>query len=260
MTFSAWPSAVMRVTTAAVPAAGREEWVAMNGRRPAAVLFDMDGTLVDSEKIWDVALHELAVRAGGALSPAARRAMIGSSMATSMRILRDDLGQPDRPEPPDVAWLTDRVFALFRQGLVWRPGASELLRAVRAAGLPTALVTSTGRALVEVALETIGRANFDAVVCGDEVTRPKPDPEPYRLAAELLGVAIEDCVAIEDSPTGVASAVASGAAVLAVPAELELPSTDGIHLRESLEGVDPAYLARLLTRELSQSGRRAGPP
>jgi HAD superfamily hydrolase (TIGR01509 family) len=138
------------------------------------------------------------------------------------------------------------VFELFGQGLVWRPGALELLRAVRAAGLPTALVTSTGRRLVEVAMQTLGRENFDVVVVGDEVKMPKPDPEPYLTAARLLGVPIEECVAIEDSPTGLASAVASGAAVLAVPAELELPPTDGVHLRDSLEGIDPAYLASLL--------------
>jgi HAD superfamily hydrolase (TIGR01509 family) len=221
----------------------------MNTQRPAAVLFDMDGTLVDSEKVWDIALRELAVRAGGELSDAARHAMIGNSMATSMRLMREDLGQPDRPEAPDVAWLNARVLELFADGLVWRPGACELLHAVRVAGLPTALVTSTGRALVEVALKTIGPENFDVVVCGDDVRMPKPDPEPYRTAATLLGVRVEDCVAIEDSPTGVASALASGAAVLAVPAELELPPTDGVHLRTSLVGVDPAYLANLLVNE-----------
>jgi HAD superfamily hydrolase (TIGR01509 family) len=219
------------------------------------VLFDMDGTLVDSEKVWEIALHELAERAGGRLSPKARHAMIGSSMANSMRILREDLGQPDRPEAPDVQWLTDRVFELFAEGLVWRPGAMELLHAVRFAGLPTALVTSTGRRLVEVALKTLGAENFDAVVVGDEVRMPKPDPEPYRTAAALLGVPIEECVAIEDSPTGVASALASGATVLAVPAELELPATDGVHLRSSLVGVDPDYLAQLLvSRGLLQPG------
>ncbi|MFC3738404.1 HAD family hydrolase [Paractinoplanes deccanensis] len=228
----------------------------LNARRPAAVLFDMDGTLVDSEKVWEIALHELAARAGGTLSPEARHAMIGSSMANSMRILREDLGQPDRPEAPDVEWLTGRVFELFGEGLVWRPGAMELLQAVRLAGLPTALVTSTGRRLVEVALKTLGAENFDVVVVGDEVTMPKPDPEPYRTAAALLGVPIEECVAIEDSPTGVASALASGAAVLAVPAELELPPTDGVHLRTSLVGVDPDYLANLLvTRGLLQPER-----
>jgi HAD superfamily hydrolase (TIGR01509 family) len=227
----------------------------MNYSTPAAVLFDMDGTLVDSEKVWEIALHELAARAGGTLSRPARHAMIGSNMAESMRILREDLGQPDRPEAPDVEWLTTRVFQLFAEGLVWRPGALELLRAVRAAGLPTALVTSTGRRLVEVALDTLGRENFDVVVCGDEVTMPKPDPEPYKTAARLLGVPIEDCVAIEDSPTGVSSALASGAVVLAVPAELELPPTDGVHLRTSLVGVDPTYLASLLTRERLLSER-----
>jgi HAD superfamily hydrolase (TIGR01509 family) len=205
----------------------------------------MDGTLVDSEKVWDIALNELAERAGGRLSVPVRQAMIGSNMARTMRLLREDLGQPDRDEAADVEWLTDRVFELFGRGLVWRPGALELLHAVRAAGLPTALVTSTGRKLVEVALDTLGRENFDVVVCGDEVTAPKPDPEPYRTAAALLGVPIEACVAIEDSPTGLASAVASGAAVLAVPAELELPETDGVHLRESLAGVDLAFLAAL---------------
>ena len=228
----------------------------MNAQHPAAVLFDMDGTLVDSEKIWDIALRELAVRAGATLSDEARLAMVGGSMASSMRTFRADIGQPDRPEAPDVKWLTSRVFHLFREGLVWRPGAAELLRAVKAAGMPTALVTSTGRLLVEAALDTLGRENFDVVVCGDEVSLPKPDPEPYRTAAKLLGVAIEDCVAIEDSPTGVASAVASGAVVLAVPAELGLPPTDGVHLRLSLVGVDPAYLANLLiTRRLLPSER-----
>jgi HAD superfamily hydrolase (TIGR01509 family) len=226
----------------------------MNAQQPAAVLFDMDGTLVDSEKVWEIALQELAAWAGGKLSPAARAAMVGTSMAASMRIFREDLGQLDRPEEPDVKWLTSRVFNLFREGLVWRPGAAELLRAVKAAGMPTALVTSTGRLLVEAALDTLGRENFDVVVCGDEVTMPKPDPEPYRAAATLLGVRIEDCIAIEDSPTGVASAVASGAVVLAVPAELELPPTDGVHLRRSLVGVDPGYLANLLvTRRLLPS-------
>ncbi|MFD1369669.1 HAD family hydrolase [Actinoplanes sichuanensis] len=211
------------------------------------MLFDMDGTLVDSERIWGVALSELAVHAGGVLSDSARLAMVGTSMARSMELFRDDLGQLGRPEAPDVEWLTVRVQELFAGGLVWRPGAMELLHAVRAAGIPTALVTSTGRRLVEVALRTLGPENFDVVVCGDEVERPKPDPEPYRTAAGLLGVPISACVAIEDSPSGVASAAAAGAVVLAVPAELELTPVDGVHLRSTLTGVDPAFLAALLT-------------
>ncbi|MFI1988700.1 HAD family hydrolase [Actinoplanes sp. NPDC020271] len=209
------------------------------------MLFDMDGTLVDSEKLWGSALEDLAVHAGSRLSTEARLAMVGTSMPVSMAIFREDIGQPGRPSAPDVAWLTERVAELFADGLVWRPGAQELLLAVREAGLPTALVTSTERRLAEVALKTLGAENFDVLVCGDEVARPKPDPEPYLTAARLLGVPIGECVAIEDSPSGVASAVAAGARVLAVPAEVELPSHDGILVRSSLAGIDPAFLATL---------------
>lgn len=220
--------------------------VPLSSHHPAAVLFDMDGTLVDSEKLWDVALQELAREYGGELSAEARRSIIGTAMAESMRILHDDLRQPERDPEISAAWINARILELFRTGLRWQPGAFELLRAVRVAGIPTALVTSSPRALVEVALDTLGRDNFDTVVAGDEVVAAKPHPEPYLTAARLLGVPIERCVAIEDSPTGVASALASGAAVLAVPAEVALASTVGVHQLESLTGADLELLATLL--------------
>ncbi|MEV0157177.1 HAD family phosphatase [Micromonospora sp. NPDC050686] len=210
------------------------------------MLFDMDGTLVDSEKLWDVALTELAETYGGTLSDAARRAIVGTSMAVSMRILHDDLGQPERDPQVSAAWIDARILELFRTGLRWRPGALALLHAVRAAGIPTALVTSSGRPLVEVALDTLGRDSFDAIVCGDEVGSAKPHPEPYLTAARLLGVPIGRCVAIEDSPSGVASALAAGAAVLAVPAEVPIEPADGVHQLESLTAADLELLAALL--------------
>ncbi|WBB70871.1 HAD family phosphatase [Micromonospora sp. WMMD812] len=210
------------------------------------MLFDMDGTLIDSEKLWDVALQELAQTYGGTLSDAARRAIIGTSMDASMRILHDDLGQPERDPEASAAWINARILELFRTGLRWRPGALALLKAVRAAGIPTALVTSSGRPLVDIALDTLGRDSFDAVVCGDEVDAAKPHPEPYLTAARLLNVPIERCVAIEDSATGVASALAAGAAVLAVPAEVPLPATEGVHQVESLTAADLELLAALL--------------
>lgn len=220
----------------------------LTGQHPAAVLFDMDGTLVDSEKLWDVALHELAARYGGSLSETARRAMVGSSMADSMAILHADLGQPWRDAAVGAAWLEERVAELFVEGLRWRPGALALLRAVRAAGIRTALVTSTARSLVEVALNTLGRDSFDVVVCGDEVSDTKPHPAPYLTAARLLDVPIGRCVAVEDSPTGVASALASGAAVLAVPHDVPIAAADGVHLLESLDSADLTLLAGLLPR------------
>jgi HAD superfamily hydrolase (TIGR01509 family) len=217
-------------------------------RRPAAVLFDMDGTLVDSEKVWDVALTELATRYGGVLSPAARRAMIGTDSARSMAILHDDLGQPWRDAAAGAAWLEARVAELFAEGLEWRPGALALLRAVRAGGIPTALVTSTVRQLVDVALATIGPEHFDVVVCGDEVAATKPDPTPYRMAAQLLGVPVGECVAVEDSPTGVASARAAGVAVVAVPSEVAIAETEGVLLLATLADVDLTVLTTALPR------------
>src|SRR5688572_7672483 len=120
-------------------------------RLPAGVLFDMDGTLVDSEKVWSVGLDELAAHLGGDLSEAARHAMVGTNMSQSMDILHTDLGVVADPVE-SVRWLEEQVAELFGGGLVWRPGAAELLAGVRAAGVPTALVTATHRHLVEVAL------------------------------------------------------------------------------------------------------------
>jgi HAD superfamily hydrolase (TIGR01509 family) len=218
----------------------------MGGAELEAVLFDMDGTLVDSEKVWDIGLRELAHRYGGELSVPARTRMIGTSMAESMDILHTDIGQPDRDPLQSVRWLERRVAELFAAGLVWRPGAPDLLAAVRAAGIPTALVTATRRHLVDVALTTIGAHNFDIVIPGDEVDQTKPHPEPYLTAAAKLGVDAGRCVAIEDSPTGVASARAAGCVVVAVPCEVALTDAREVVLVDSLDLLDVVTLRRLV--------------
>jgi HAD superfamily hydrolase (TIGR01509 family) len=214
--------------------------------RLKAVLFDMDGTLVDSEKVWSIGLDELAQAYGGTLSATARAAMIGTSMAESMAILHADLRQPWRDEAVSVSALENRVKELFDGHLVWRPGARELLAQVRAAGIPTALVTATRRHLVEVALRTIGADNFDAIVCGDDIVDTKPDPAPYLAAAAALAAPIGGCIAIEDSPTGVASAVAAGAKVIAVPSEVDLSHLASVTHLDSLVGLGVADLEALL--------------
>ncbi|TQS40464.1 HAD family hydrolase [Cryptosporangium phraense] len=213
---------------------------------PAGVLFDMDGTLFDSEKLWDVGLEELAHHLGGELSQAARTTMIGAPLAMSMEILHADLGRPDLDIATSGAWLEDYMRELFRTALVWRPGARELLAEVRSAGIPAALVTATRRNLVEVALDTLGRENFDAIVCGDEVEHSKPHPEPYLRAASLLGLDAGDCVAIEDSVNGTASAEAAGCPVLVVPSEAPVPAGARRVQRESLVGVGLSELAAVL--------------
>jgi HAD superfamily hydrolase (TIGR01509 family) len=212
-----------------------------------AVLFDMDGTLLDSEKVWDVALDDLASWLGGELSASARRRMVGSSLARSVAILHGDLGIEADPESSG-AFLTERTAELFRTALVWKPGAEELLDAVHAAGIPAALVTSTHRRLTEIALDTLGRENFAVTICGDEVRRPKPHPDPYLRASELLGVQPQRCVVIEDSPLGIAAAEAAGSVVVAVPSEVEIAPAPGRTIWPSLVGVSVPDLIALVPR------------
>ncbi len=212
------------------------------------VLFDMDGTLLDSEKIWDVALEDLAHCLGGELSARARQRMVGSSLGRSMAIVHDDLGLDADPECSG-AYVTERTAELFRTELVWKTGARELLVAVHDAGIPAALVTSTHRRLTEIALDTLGREYFAATVCGDEVPRPKPAPDPYRIAAALLGADPRACVAIEDSPLGIASAEAAGCAVVAVPSEVPIERAPTRTVLPSLAGITVADLTGLLARD-----------
>nr|WP_308202781.1 HAD family phosphatase [Crossiella sp. SN42] len=214
---------------------------------PAAVLWDMDGTLVDSEKVWDISLDDLAAELGGTLSLATRKAMTGSSQDRTITMLFTELGRPHDPAEMAAAsaWLTKRTGELFSAGLPWRPGALAALRLVRASGLPTALVTSTQRDLTELALDSIGREFFDLTLCGDEVGRTKPHPEPYLTAAERLGVEPADCVVVEDSPTGVTAAAAAGCTVLVVPCEVPVEPGPRRVFRDTLAGLDLATLAGL---------------
>lgn len=203
---------------------------------PAAVLWDMDGTLVDSEKVWTVSLHDTARRLGGTLSQGARDAIVGSGIPSTLKIMFDDLGLPHDPGrmAETERMILDRTAELFADGLEWRPGAQDALRMVRDAGWPTALVTNTGRGLTETALDGIGREHFLVVVCGDEVPRGKPDPDPYLRAAQLLGVDAARCLAVEDSPTGAQAAERAGAAVLVVPCDVAVPGGPGRVHRDSL--------------------------
>lgn len=209
-----------------------------------AVLFDMDGTLVDSEKLWDVAMHAFYERHGGVLTAQVREATVGGSAENVMALVFDDLGLDPHPEAlaESADWLHEYTGELFERGLPWRPGARELLEKCVVAGVPLALVTNTRRELAERALKTIGSHYFTVTVCGDEVPDGKPHPAPYQRAAALLGVTPADCLAIEDSVVGVASADAAGCAVLVVPNDVEVP--DGPRRRhfDSLAGLGVADL------------------
>jgi HAD superfamily hydrolase (TIGR01509 family) len=222
-----------------------------------AVLFDMDGTLVDSEKLWDISLAALYEELGGRLTPEVRASMVGGSVEDTMQTVYADLGlKPDPVAMADsIRWLHDYTAELFDAGLPWCDGAQELLEALAAEGTPMALVTNTQRALTDRALNSIGRHYFSATVCADEVPQGKPAPDLYLRAAELLDLPPDFCLAIEDSVTGTAAAEGAGCPVLVVPNDVAVPIGPRRRHVRSLAGINAADLRRVHT-ELAQFGER----
>lgn len=218
----------------------------------------MDGTLFDSEKLWDVSLAELADRLGGTLSAQQRAALVGSNLVDTISMVHEAFDVHAGAEESG-RWLLARTKQLFADGMIFKPGALDLVAAVRAAGVPAAIVTSTPRDLTDVALQNFPAASFQASICGDEVTHTKPDPESYLLAAGRLGVPTMDSVAIEDSPRGIESAERAGCAVVAVPSEVPVPPGPHRVVVDSLVGVTVQWLGELPTR-LGTARRGAGAP
>jgi HAD superfamily hydrolase (TIGR01509 family) len=224
-----------------------------------AVLWDMDGTLVDSEKVWDVSLAALYDKLGGTLTPAVRASMVGSVAENTMRIVYTDLGLDLDPDAmaESSRWLNDRTAELFEGGLPWCEGAKELLDSLAAEGTPMALVTNTQRALTESALDGIGRHYFSATVCGDEVANGKPAPDPYLRAAALLNLTPEECLAVEDSVTGTAAAERAGCPVLVVPNDVEVPDGPRRTHASSLAGLEIGDLRRIHAQLSGDVGERS---
>lgn len=201
---------------------------------PSAVLWDMDGTLVDTEPFWFAAEIELVGRFGGTWTHEQALSLVGSGLRDGARVLQQHGVGMTVDEI--VEWQTDFVTERLVPPLPWRPGALALLAGLRDAGVPTALVTMSVRRMAQAVAAAVPFGGFDAVVAGDDVERPKPHPEAYLRAAELLGVDIAQCVAIEDSPPGLAAAVASGAATIGVPHQATLPEGDRWRLWTTLDG------------------------
>jgi HAD superfamily hydrolase (TIGR01509 family) len=192
----------------------------------AAVLFDMDGLLVDTEPLWLETETEAMERLGGPWSAADQEALLGGSMARTVSYL---LSKATRPRSPETVarWMVDGMMDRVRAGrVVVRPGARELVTEVAAAGVPYSLVTSSQRPFAEAVLASTGLP-FPVTVCSDDVSVTKPAPDPYLLGAKLLSVDPAACVALEDSPNGVASATAAGCHVIAVPSLLTIPPAPG---------------------------------
>jgi HAD superfamily hydrolase (TIGR01509 family) len=208
-------------------------------------MFDMDGLLVDSEPLWFLAEQAVMSRLGGTWAPADQHVLVGGSMETTVSYL---LSKGTRPAPRAAVarWLIDEMVDLLTtRPLPVMPGAADLLSEVREAGLPHALVTSSEPEVVDAVLTRLGAGAFPVVVCAADVAHAKPDPELYLLAAAKLGTDPRYCVALEDSPNGVAAAEAAGYLTVAVPSVIPIPARPGRLVLTSLAGLTLADLVRL---------------
>ncbi|WP_411115863.1 HAD family hydrolase [Streptomyces sp. 058-1L] len=227
---------------------------------PAAVLFDMDGTLVDTEVLWWETAREVAAGLGHRLTDADAPEVVGRAVADTATHLigvtgGDASGHPSTADDRAAALartaaeLTDSFFRKVDAGAPLRPGAAALLASLEGAGVPFALVSASPRSVVDaVVAGSLAGVDFAFTLSADDTVRTKPHPDPYRTAAERFAADPAACVAVEDSPDGTASADAAGCAVLVVPSLLPVAPGRGRTFARSLEEVDLGVLSDCLRR------------
>ena len=211
-----------------------------------AVLWDMDGTLVDSEKVWAEVQLELLAELGATWTVEDCLTLIGSDLRDAVQVWMARI--PEGVITADE--LADRMFSevveALRKEVTFQPGALELLQALRKEDIPCALVSASYRVMIDAVLGHFPDGLFATVVAGDEVEHGKPHPEPYLTAAKALGVDPADCVVIEDSPGGTEAGTAAGAFVVAVPQWVTIPDAPRRLVLKSLEPLTPESLRDLL--------------
>lgn len=220
----------------------------MTGERwsPAAVLWDLDGTLIDSQPYWHAAEYILAARYGGTWDDEHSLALTGADLLDAGRYIQRHMQIDVEPETI-VEELVGLVAERLEDAVPWRPGARELLLELVDAGTPCGLVTMSYRALVEPVLASLPDGVFSAVITGDEVSHGKPHPEPYLVAAAKLGAAPQDCLAVEDSRTGASSAAAAGCRVVVAPSHVAVDRDSRWVLNDSLERLSRVGLLSLVS-------------
>lgn len=215
-----------------------------NMRTLDAVLWDLDGTIADTERIWVEAERQLVAEYAGRWTENLESRLVGATIDGAAAILHEQ-GVGTNSEDA-ASHLTKRVSALLGQELPWRPGALELLKSLRANNIQCVLVTMSAREQAMEAVDQIPAGTFSYVVSADDVHQPKPHPEPYLRGLDHLGLSAESCIAIEDSPMGADSAAAAGLRTVVVPQLLPVPSRDGRFIVETLTEVQVSDLRNLL--------------
>lgn len=219
-------------------------WPHLSAALPSAVLWDMDGTLVDTEPYWIAEERALVEQHGGVWTDEHAHQLVGNDLMVSAEYILAH--SPIELTPLEIVnTLLAGVVVRVAEHVPWRPGARELLASCVAQRVPCALVTMSWESLASAVLSNLPKGSFAAVVTGDVVRHGKPHPEPYLAAARLLGVELGACVAIEDSPPGVASAVAAGIPTIAVPHHVTVPKTVGAVQVSTLAGLGPQDLLAL---------------
>ncbi|TWV58745.1 HAD family phosphatase [Streptomyces misionensis] len=229
--------------TSTVPALGTRS---AEGSALQAVLLDMDGTLVDTEGFWWDVEVEVFAALGHTLDDSWKHVVVGGPMTRSAGFLIEATGA-DITLAELSLLLNDGFEARISTGLPLKPGAARLLAELHQHGIPTALVSASHRRIIDRVLTVLGPHHFALSIAGDEVTRTKPFPDPYLLAATGLGAHPARCAVVEDTSTGVAAAEAAGCRVVAVPSLAPIGPAAGRTVVSSLEQVDLAFLRGLMT-------------
>ncbi len=216
----------------------------MSETNPQAVLWDLDGTIVDSEPYWLLSEQRLVEEFGGTWSEADGFALIGAGLANAAEHLQKC--GVDMPVDAIVKRMVDEVDVMNAQQIPWRPGALELIRSIHDAGIPQVIVTMSYRTTANFVADEVGL--FAGVICGEDVTHSKPHPEPYQMGAALVGASPRDCVAMEDSVPGNESAVAAGAVTIALPLHVPLPESENYTIWHTMVGRDVSHIREVFSK------------
>ncbi len=210
---------------------------------PAAILWDMDGTIIDSEEYWIIAEEELVTLFGGSWTHEDGMKLVGNGLPVTAAELQKH--GVDLSIDEIIQSLTSRVLEQLEVAVTWRPGVVELMHEFQTLGIPQMMVTMSIERMARSVAKLIPGEPLQDVVAGDNVLNSKPDPEAYVLAADKLGVAVRDCIAFEDSPSGLASARSAGTFTIGVENLVDIKHLPADEILTTLAGVNAAEVIEL---------------